>query len=127
MTIRPYHPSDAPALAALGEISGFPYADPDSPLIETCLVAIDENGGIVGAVAAERLVQLYFWRSPFLSPGATKLVLLEVQKIMATELKKKGYNSCEAFLPPQLEKRFGRRLERTLGFVRNWASWARSI
>jgi len=127
MTFRPFQESDTAALAHLAGLSSFPYVDPNSQMVEACMVAVDEDGKVVAAIAAERIVQLFFWRSPNLSPAAIMGAFRGMEKNMATELKKKGYNSCEAFIPPQLEKKFGKRLERTLGFVKNWNSWARTL
>ena len=48
-----------------------------------------------------------------------------IHKGMAEHLRPLGYTSVEAFLPPSVSERFGRRLERTFGWVKNWPSWTR--
>ena len=122
MTIRPLRQSDLPLLAEIGKAHGFPYEDPTSANIEACLAVVDENGHLLMACAAERIVQLYLWSTEF-EPAAKLHAIRLLHKEMAIALRARGYNEADAFLPPTIAKRFGRRLERTFGWVRNWQSW----
>jgi hypothetical protein len=90
--------------------------------MESALAVEDESGNLIGAVAAERIVQLYFFRGEG-GPAETLGAIRMLHSAMAEELRAKGYRSADAFLPPQVEKSFGRRLMRTFGWVRNWASF----
>lgn len=124
MTIRPYQPSDAPALKCIAEASGFPYVEVDSPMVESCMVAVDEHGQVVAAVAAERICQLYLWKDPELPPAATLGIIRDMHQKMATELRKLNYTEANCAVSVQIEKSFGRRLQRTFGWTKQWPVWA---
>ena len=128
MTTRPLRDSDIPILRAMYEKMGFSYEFPDlcGPLIESVVVVVDAENRPIMAVAAQRLVQLYLFMGD--ERPSTKLLGIQVlHHVTATELRKKGYNSCEAFIPPSIAAKFGRRLERTFRWVRNWPSWTKSF
>lgn len=123
MTIRPYRASDATALQFMANQTGFPYPDLDSPMIEACLVVEDEQGDVIGAVAAERICQLYLWKNQDLRPAMGMSVLRHLHEQMATELRKRGYDEANCALPEKVAKSFGRRLCR-FGWTRQWPVWA---
>lgn len=47
---------------------------------------------------------------------------LALHEAMKKELKRMGIGETHAMLPPQIEKRFGKRLE-SIGWVREWPSY----
>src|SRR5690348_7913001 len=110
--IRALKPSDIPTLRNWYETSGFSYDFPDvrGDRMESVLVFTDDNDAPLAAVAAERIVQLYLWMDENLHPAAKLRIIKEFHEKMATELRNKGYNSSEAFLPPEIEHSFGKRL-----------------
>ena len=122
MVVRPLRETDLHAIRELGKSSGFPYEDPTAANIEAALVVCDDDGRLLMACAAERIVQLYLWSTDF-EPAAKLHAIRLLHREMAKALKQKGYNEADAFLPPTIAKAFGRRLERTFGWCRNWASW----
>ena len=125
MQVRPFRPSDAPQLAAMAEAAGFEYANPQNPHIEACMVVADDDDRPIMACAAERLVQLYLWTSE-MPPGAKLAAIRMLTMPLGDKLRELGYESAEAFIPPQIQKTFGRRLER-LGWRKNWPSWFRRL
>jgi len=125
MMIRPYEPSDATALAGMALKSGYPYPAPDSPMMEGCLVVMDDEGEPMAAIAAKRIVELYLWKREALRPAVSLSILRSMHAEMATELRKRGYSDANVFLPPSICERFGRRLERTFGWTKNWSSLCR--
>jgi hypothetical protein len=127
MRFRPLIDSDVPVLREMFERSGFEYTLPDlrGPLMESVIVVADENDQPVAAAAAERIVQLFLFIKEDEHPAAKLHWIKMLHEGLATELRTKGYHSCDAFLPPQVEKSFGRRLMRNFGWVRNWNSFAR--
>ena len=129
MTIRPFRPSDIPSLRQMYELSGFGYEFPDlrGPLMESVMVVVDENDIPLAACAAERLVQLYLFMDDGQHPEANLRFIKGLHESMAKALSSKGYSSAEAFLPPQVERSFGRRLIRMFGWRPNWNSLARSF
>lgn len=112
-----------PALERMAAASGFPYVDPRSEMVESCLVVVDDSDTPVMAVAAERIVQLYGWFDKDLPPVQKMTALRVAHWGMRLELMEKGYKSAEAFLPPSICERFGRRLMRSFGWVENWRSF----
>ena len=124
MTIRPFRESDRQRLNALAEASGF-ECNPQFPNIESFLVAEDENGSVVVALCAERIPQLYLWVDRSLHPATIHGMIRKFHAAMIPELVAKGYKGAEAFLPPSIAPKFGRRLERSFGWVKNWPSWTK--
>ena len=122
MMVRPLKSSDIPLLKAMER--GFPYPDPAGELEAILVVADDEDKPIMAA-AAKRLVEAYLWcgefRRPLAKVAAMRLLQAEMERVLAG----RGYNGVEAFLPPEIGATFGKRLERSLGWVKNWASWHR--
>jgi len=131
MTTRALRKSDIPALRKMFERSGFEYVFPDltGPLMETVVVIADENDQPIAAAAGERIIQLYLWldETALGHPAAKMRCIRELHEEMAGKLRKKGYNSAEAFLPPNVAESFGRRLIRSFGWRPNWASFSRSF
>ena len=131
MTIRPLQPDDIPTLKAMYVTQGFAYEFPNlvGSLMEAVMVVEDENGKILAAVAAERLVQLYFFCGGDQEHPATRLAIIRSLHVaMADVLRKKGYHSAEACIPPSVEKSFANRLKRTFGWEKNpWNTWVKGF
>lgn len=123
MTVRQLRVSDGPILQSIAAKSGFPYPELDHPHIEAVLVVVDSEDKPLIACAAKRLIEIYGWVDSEQSPA----VLIEAWKLlhegMSERLRDLGYHSAEAFLPPSVSTKFGRRLERTFRWVKNWPSW----
>lgn len=123
MIIRPLRASDIPILQDLAARSGFPYPELNHPHIEAVLVVVDSEDKPIIAVAAKKLVEIYGWvdsgRSPSVLMGAWKML----HAGMSETLRNLGYDSAEAFIPPNVSGKFGRRLERAFGWIKNWQSW----
>lgn len=111
------------------ELSGFPYAFPDlrGSLMESVLVVTDESDIPVAGVAAERITQLYLWMDDEMHPAAKLRIVRQLHESLAEVLRSRGYGETNCFLPPQVERSFGRRLMRNFGWVKNWASFARAF
>jgi len=111
------------------EQAGFAYQFPDlhSPLFEAAKVVVDEDDQPLMAAAAERIIQLYLFCGKMEHPGAALHGIRMLHEALRPELKERGYAEANAFLPPQIEKSFGRRLMRSFGWVKNWASYCSRI
>lgn len=127
MHVRTLKESDIPGLRAMAEASGFPYPDLSAARLEAVMVVVDDDDRPVMACAAERLVQLYLYCGEFQRPHAKVFALRLLHEAMAAELRRKGYTSAEAFIPPALAKRFARRLEKMFDWRPNWPSWTHSL
>ena len=123
MTTRMLREDDIPALEAMAARSGWEYLDLRGPHMEACVVVVDAQDKPVMAAAAQRIVQLFLW-APAEGRPASKLAAIRLlHGAMATELSKLGYHQADAFLPPAIAQSFGRRLERTFRWLKNWESW----
>ncbi len=123
MKVRGLKESDIPKLKAME--NGFPYIEPSKA--EAVLVVVDDRDEPVMACAAERLAQLFLWMDHGLGPVAAKTALRLLHQEMSIKMKDLGYASVEAFLPPAIAEKFGRRLERSWGWIKNWPSWSRIL
>lgn len=121
--IRTLKASDIPILGAMAEASKFPYPDLNHPHIEAVLVITDDADRPIMACAAKRLIELYLYVDPACSPAVKMAALNTLHKGMSAVLREIKYNSVECYLPEQIAAKFGRRLERTWGWVKNWPSW----
>jgi hypothetical protein len=128
VNVRPLKDSDIPVLRAMYEKSGFAYDFPDmrGQQIETIQVAVDENDQPVAAVAVERILQIYLFMGDA-HPAAKLRVIRDLHHATSRALILNGYHDANAFLPPAIADRFGRRLMKTFGWVRNWPSFCRKF
>ena len=123
MKVRDLKASDIQTLRAMAEASGCPYPDLETDPLTAVLVVADDDDRPIAAAAIEQIFQAYLWRDAGGSPYEAMAALRLLHEGMALCLREKGIKSVEAYLPPTMAQRFGRRLERTFGWTRNWKSW----
>lgn len=75
------------------------------------------------AAAAHLIPEAYLWCRKGLSVFEQLAALRMIHEELAVQLKKQGFAEMNAFPPPAIGVKFGRRLERTFGWKRNVASW----
>jgi hypothetical protein len=127
MKMRNLVESDIPVLREMHRKGGLAYDFPDlrGSKTEAVVVVADENNEPVAAAVAERLIQVSLLLKEDEHPAAKLHWVKLLHEGLASELSSKGYHEANCFIPPQLEKSFGRRLMRTFQWVRNWPSFAR--
>lgn len=124
MRCRELRDSDIQTLRDIAAKNGFPYPELDHPHIEAVLVVVDSEDRPIMACAAKRLVELYLWVGPDPSPTIKLDALRLLHMDMPGILRNLGYTECNVQIPPEISDSFGRRLERTFGWVRNrWKLW----
>lgn len=111
MIIRYMQESDLPRVKELHSRLGFDYEFPDLKEFLPIPVIVDENNQVVMAVASMPTVELFFfidkeWETPGMKMEAFKVM----HEFVRRQLKEIGIVEGNAFIPPQLEKSFGRRL-----------------
>lgn len=126
MKARPVEDRDFPALRAIAASTGYPYPDLHSPTIEACWV-VEDDGEIIAAVAAERILQLYLYPCKSLSAPLKLHAIRLLHEGMAPVVKAKGYSEVNAFVHPKIAEKFGKRLMRSFGWVANWPSFAKHL
>lgn len=127
--IRPYSESDARALKLIFLKQGFDYEYPDISDSSFLSKTVMERDGVVRmAVLARLTAEAYFLIDPaFGTPLEKWDMFKELHEAARLDCYARGLDDIYCFLPPKIEKPFGRRLMR-LGWGRNlWPSFNRSL
>ena len=122
MKVRSLNPKDVPILEQMAARSGYPYPKTDAANVEMVLVVADDEDRPLMAVAIERIVQAYLWKSqmdPVSARRGIDLLLAHGREMLL----RRGYSEINAFLPPELAAKFGKRLQKTYDFQQNWLSY----
>jgi hypothetical protein len=118
---------DIQVLEAIHAAAGYDYSFPalDSLSVEAADVVVgDDDVPIMGAMA-KRVAEVVL----FCAPGGPVHPLVKMQAIkmlhdsIRDKIVPKGFTEANAFLPPQIEKTYGRQLHRRFGWVKNWTSY----
>jgi hypothetical protein len=130
MIIRDYRPDDEAALRAMHAAQGFDYPFPDlaNQLFLTRLVLEDDAGRPVMAALARVTCEVYLLAQPGEGkPRQRWLRLLVMHEAMRRALRAQGFEDATCWIPPRIERAFGRRLRR-LGWVRDpWQAYSRKV
>jgi hypothetical protein len=134
--VREYQPEDLEALRALHAAQGFPYKFPDlaNPLFVTKLVLTDADdrqagGAIAGAALLRLTAEAYLLLDPRSGTPRERLErLLTLHAAAERDAWRNGLEDVHAWLPPQIARRFGRRLAR-LGWLRDdaWTPYCKKL
>ena len=127
MLVREYKEQDLESLQQIHAGQKFPYAFPDlrNPLFLTKIVLTDGEGSnekIRGAALLRLTAEAYLLLDPSQgTPRERWQSLLALHQAAQQDAWRRGLEDVHAWLPPAIEKKFGRRLER-LGWLRD-AAW----
>jgi hypothetical protein len=128
MRIREYRPEDEPALRAMHAAQGFDYPFPDlsNQLFLTRLVLEDDAGKPVMAALGRVTCEAFLLADPRAGrPGDRWQQLVVLHEAMRGALHARGFEDATCWVPPRIERAFGRRLRR-LGWVRDaWPAFSR--
>jgi hypothetical protein len=128
-SIRPYQPSDKPAIEEMFRAQGFDYGlpDPDGPLFIVRMV-LEENGKPVQALLGRLTSEAYLLFDPNAASPVTHMRrFLGLHQKACEAAQKAGIDSVNVWLPPKVSKLFGGQLER-LGWKNYiWPSYMRKI
>lgn len=131
MRVRDLEERDLETLKKWHRENGFDYPFPDlfAPEFERVSVVEDENGELVLTLPAKRTIEMYClmnksWRSPRWRLEALMLAHEE----MRLALLGKGYTDVNCWLPPEVERSFGRKLTRIFKWIPSrWKSFSRML
>jgi hypothetical protein len=138
LRIREYTERDLGALREIHARQGFAYELPDlrHPLFVTKLVLAEDRardgdgeGKILGAALLRLTAEAYLLLDPSAgSPRQRWHALVRLHGSAERDAWGRGLEDVHAWLPPALEKKFGKRIER-LGWVRDdaWTPYCRRI
>lgn len=79
------------------------------------------------AAAPHIIVEMYLWADPSHPPTVKLHALRMLHDALIPEMKRRGFTEVNAFLPPEIERSFGRRLMRSFGWCKNWGSYFRIL
>lgn len=130
MTIRPYRASDDARLKEIYAEMGFSYQFPNlsEPQFVNIQVA-EDDGVVVGAIASRMTVETYLlmdkgWKTP----GWRQEILMQLHLSAHKAVKALGYTDANAWVPPEVVKSFGRRLQRVFGWKRSvWEVFSKEL
>lgn len=121
MLIRQFTDDDLQALKRMHSRQGFEYAFPDvsDPIFVSKLVLEDDDSRIAMASLARLTCEMYLMIDPSLgTPQDRFLGITALHQAGERDLVSRGLDDAHAWLPPEISRRFGKRLE-ALGWVRD--------
>jgi hypothetical protein len=106
--------------------SGLEFEMPDlsSPMIEAAELVVDERGEVIMAAVAQRTLEIYL-----LSPAGQLHPMVKMEGIrllhgaIRDTIASKGYKEGFAFIPPSIEKAYGRHLRKWFGWEKTWPAY----
>jgi len=130
LEIRPYSPEDKSEIERIHRTQGFDYTLPDldQPLFFIKLVG-EEDGRIINAAFAHLTAEIYYMAEPTTGTPRQRMgnFLAMEDLFCKVAYVKGGLSDLHAWLPPQIEKAFGRRLMR-LGWRRPlWTDFCKDL
>jgi len=129
MRIRDYTPEDEPALRAMHAAQNFDYPFPDlaNQLFLTRLVLEDDDGRPLMAVLGRVTCEAFLLADAKAgTPRERWQHLRTLHEAARRALHAQGFEDATAWIPPRIERSFGRRLRR-LGWLRDvWSAYSRS-
>lgn len=130
MEIRSFRPEDKPELERIHRAQGFAYpmVDLDDPLYFLKIVG-EEGGQIVSAAIGHLTAEVFLLADPNAGTPRQRFENFKAIEDLGCKVAyvKGGLNEIFCWLPPQIEKRFGKRLMR-LGWRKPlWPSFAKDL
>lgn len=131
MKIRNLEAKDIPFLETWHREAGFDYPLPDltDPVFAEVTVLVDSMDRPVLAIAAKKTVELYLlmdghWKNPRWRLEG----LMQAHEDMRQRLFQHGVDDVNCFLPPEVEKSFGRKLQRIFHWIPGrWKHYSRRL
>lgn len=127
MIIRMLKSSDIPRLKEIYTKMGIPLEFPDLQEFLPIPVVVNENNEVVAAVGCMPAVEIYlFLDKDWETPGMRLEAFRALHEWVRRDLFSRGIKEAHAFVPPDLEKPFGKRLLRSFGWIRShWPCFSR--
>jgi hypothetical protein len=125
MILRPLCPADQKTVARLHAGSGFDFQFPllESPLVESGCLVLDASGIPLAASVAKRSPEIVLAMRKDAHATVKLQALVQIHNFMRIEMLERGYTEANCFLPPSIEKSYGRHLCRIFGWQRSWQGY----
>jgi hypothetical protein len=123
--LRPLEPDDQDTVECLHGESGFDFKFPslDSPLIEAGCLILDAAGIPLAASVAKRAPEIVLAMRKDAHATVKLQALVQIHNFMRIEMATRGYHEANCFLPPSIEKNYGRHLRRIFGWEKSWQGY----
>ena len=126
MKVRSANPEDFETLRRAHAQSGLIFKMPDlgSRMTEAAELVIDERGEIVMGAVAQRAAEIFLF-----SPAGQLHPVVKMEGIrllhgaIRDNIVPKGYTEGFAFIPPEIERSYGRHLRKWFGWEKTWAAY----
>lgn len=130
MLIRQYRPADLAALRRMHSAQGLDYELPEPlehPLLLSKLVVEGEDGKVMMASLLRLTAEAYLLADPQADdPRGRWCALQSLHEAVRQDAFRQGLDDVQAFVPPDIARRFRKRLVK-LGWLRSaWEPWTRS-
>ncbi len=109
---------------------GLDYKFPDLSQPQFVDIEIaEEDGLIIGAIASRKTVETYLLIDPdWKTPGWRQEALMQLHLSAHGAVKALGFTDANAWVPPQVVKSFGRRLQRVFGWKKSvWDVFSKEL
>jgi hypothetical protein len=127
MTIRPYKESDLPHLKQIHSDAGydFPFPDFSSPFLGHVQVLVDTEDIPLMAVCSKLVPEITLLCAPHgtMHPLTKLKGIGLIHESMREVLTADGHDEAFAFVPPEIEKNYGRHLVRKFNWEQTWAAF----
>jgi len=130
MNIRRIEPEDVPKLREIYEEMGFDYQFPDLTQAQFVDVQVAEDEGtVVGAIISRKTVENYLLiKKDWKTPGWRQEIFMQLHLAAHMAVKELGFTDANCWVPPQVAKSFGRRLQRVFGWKKSvWDVFSREL
>jgi hypothetical protein len=123
MNVRPYQPEDEPILREIWERAAYGDEFPDN--LSDYFVVTDDGGCPIMAAGAKLIPEMTL----ICAPGGSTHALVKVRGLcllhdqLRDTLAAKGYTEAIASVPPQLERSYGRHLQRHFRWLLSWTTY----
>lgn len=129
MNIRQAGPDDYESIKELYQKMAFDYTLPTMDEFVDIQVVVNENDKIIMCLAARKEVNYYLLMDPEceLNPFMKWEYFKKILSLSFDAIRKLGFHMCNAWLPPEIEKSFGRRLQKVGAKKAAWPCYSRDI
>jgi hypothetical protein len=130
MTVRDYTEADLRALEVIHQRQGLDYPFPDltSPLFDTKLVAESADGVIEQGLLLRITCEAYLLIDPHIGTPKERWGLFQsLHAAAAKRAWQRGFDDVHAYVPPEIERHFAKRLKRLGWHKDKWQSYFRPL
>lgn len=125
MMLRRLESGDRAIVENLQANSGFVFDFPalGSQLFEAGCLVLDATGKPLAASVAKRAPEIMLAMRRDAHATVKLQALVQIHNFMRIEMADRGYHEANCFLPPEIEKSYGRHLRRIFGWQRSWQGY----